>query len=134
VTVDLDALLCHCDHDPDGHELADCGTTVKSGSYGRDKIRGLGDSTGATGTCPKCERTGVKVRRAKIVTSDRRDLHPLIVGVVVAIRPALAPHKTPGRAGGPCEGAGELPAETRWHSAAYDAMVHDCGLDAVTLK
>lgn len=121
-------------------EWTESNPPLKAGRYGRDPLPGLGtrpDTTRlalASGTCRKCGRIRVRVRRAEIVTMDRRDLHPFPAGVVVAIAPALAPHKVPGRNGAPCAGEGEPPAETRWHSTAYDAIVRDYGSGAVTLR
>lgn len=146
-TIEVPALLCHCADDRDGHApAAACAAPVKTGKYRRDPLPGScgvtsygltgppAGTTGATGTCPTCTRTGIKVRRAEVVTSNRRDLHNFPVNIVIAIRPALAPHRTPGRSGTPCEGAGLVPTETRWRATALEAILRDYGPDAVTLR
>lgn len=144
---DVDALLCHCAHGRDGHALADCGTTVRRGTYGRAPLPGTCGTTAyglagppvrasatATGTCRSCGQTGIKVVRGRVVTSDRRDLHPFPVGVPVCLRPVLATHRERGKRGAPCAGAGDVPAETRWHSAQYDAIVRDYGPGTVVTR
>lgn len=132
------SVLCHCEGDMDGHEpgTGGCVSTVKAGNYFRPQVGGSGgraSTVGATGTCPKCQRPDVKVRRAKIVFAGHPDLM-LPVGAVVAIRPAIGAHRTPGRGGEVCEGRDELPAETRWRSAMLDAMVRDFGADSVVIR
>ena len=134
--MSTEELLCHCEVDAAGHVPGEgaCPVVIKPGKYGRAPLPGTGGATsyaGATGTCPKCERPGVKVRRAKVVTTDQAG--DLSVGVLVALRPALAAHRVPGRGGGQCEGAGELPVETRWRSTQCDAIVRDYGPAAVAV-
>jgi hypothetical protein len=136
--VDADEVLCHCRVNPDGHEpgsVLDCeAPVIRPGSYSRTQVGGVGYSrpTGARGTCPDCGRTGVTVKRHEVRTTDAPDVHDLVPGALVAIRPALAAHKTPGRGSKPClTGEGKVPAETRYRSTALDAMVRDFGSAAV---
>jgi hypothetical protein len=112
------------------------------GVYGYELARGDGEdprssyvydltALDARGTCPDCGRSGVPVKRSEVRTTDRPDLHDLRAGAVVAIRPALARHKTPGRGGKPCPGAGKVPAETGYRSAHLAEMVRDFGAESV---
>jgi hypothetical protein len=133
-----DGLLCHCRVNPDGHapgSVLDCeAPTIKHGTYSRPEVGGIGygaPTSGVRGTCPDCGRTGVTVKRYEVCTTDAPDVHDLMPGALVAVRPALAAHKTPGRDGKPCAGAGKVPAETRYRSTQLDAMLRDFGPKSV---
>jgi hypothetical protein len=134
----VDEILCHCQINPDGHapgSVLDCeAPKITQGSYSRPQVGGTDGRrtwTSTVGTCPDCGRTGVRVTRYVVRTTDRPDVHDLNPGAVVAIRPALAVHKTPGRGGVPCAGAGKVPAETRYRSVQLDAMLRDFGVESV---
>lgn len=142
----LDEVLCHCSAGADGHELRavpDCtAPEIKPRSYARPPIERIAvggnsqreirvNTTTARGTCPVCGKAGVRVRRAEVLTADRPDLHDLMPGVLIAVRPALAEHKV---AGAVCRGSGQVPAETRYRSAQLEKMLADFGPDSVVTR
>lgn len=142
-----DAVLCHCDVDPEGHVPgADgCAVVLRAGRYGPDPLPGRGrprcgldgppaDHKGATGTCPVCGREGVKVRRVEYVgttsATKRTATGRPIGGCVLMVRPEVAEH-------GGCVGAGRPPAETRWESprvADLDVWRESWGPDSVVAR
>lgn len=139
----MDGILCHCPAgaDPGGHQLGslpDCeAPTIKRGTYSRPEVGSIHaygahvrlEKLDARGTCPDCGKPRVRVKPHEVRTTDRPDLHDLMPGVVVAIRPALAAHKT--LDGLPCSGAGKVPAETRYRSVALEKMIRDFGEESV---
>lgn len=123
-------VLCHCDQTDglpaDGHPLGTpgCASEIKAGSYSRAKVPSYGPGyrpddrnpwTGARGTCPDCGTAKrIKVRRVRLagqvpgqVPRSRKDHQ----GVSLGYAPALEAHRTPGRGGDWCPGAGKVPTE-----------------------
>lgn len=127
-----------------GHEpgVDGCDVVVRTGRYGhdwctRDHMYSCASCHGgATGTCPMCSRKRVKVARVEthglpgsalarrkgetdlefIVRRNKvkAELKKNPRGPLLRVSLALAAHRTPGRGGTPCPGAGQVPAETRF--------------------
>lgn len=128
-TRHLAEVLCHCGGAEAGHRLDDpaCTETVKAGRYTRPDVPGYGrgrydplrvPAAAIRGTCPACGRTGVRVdaptRHAigpeERVGASRRGGKGLPLGVELGV----AAHRTPGKGGASCDGAGRPPVETRF--------------------
>ena len=131
-----DRALCHCDAGPGGHEpgVDECRSALRTSRYHLDPLPGVGahgKPADAVGTCPVCGRAGVKVVRVETrglpgPALHRREgetalefiyryeqLQKTPRGPLLEVAIAVVAHRTPGGGGTPCDGAGQVPAETR---------------------
>ena len=116
----FDEILCHCRINPDGHapgSVLDCeAPKITRGTYARPAVGSAYDSEvkvlrhgalDARGTCSKCGKAGVRVKRVEtraVFPNGRQSVDLLNVA------PLLVEHKHKGAV---CPGSGEVPAETR---------------------
>ena len=118
----FDEILCHCRINPDGHapgSVLDCeAPKITRGTYARPAVGSGYDSEvkvlrhgalGARGTCSKCGKSGVQVKRVE--TIGRTPGTKAGTGPVLNVAPLLVEHKHKGAV---CPGSGEAPAETRY--------------------